>query len=562
MKDLVGSLGIPEHSLALFFLPATGKSMDRRSFLSSGLAVIGSVGALPRESSSAEPQGQSSATDTRGGQLLYNGIRLPDKWPPEVAWEDIKARKPLPDPSYLQSPPAVVPIDVGRQLFVDDFLIEKSTLTRAYHRAQYHSHNPVFTGGMIFSGGVWYDPEDHLFKMWYHHNGTSYTTSKDGIHWAPGELVLSGRTDSQMVWLDLEEKDPSKRFKMTRSVVANNDCRGQVYFSADGVHWRRVGQTGPWGDRSTFFYNPFRKVWVISARHGWGQPRARRYWEVSDLEKGPYWREPGQPTYAHLWAGSDSLDPQRPDYTIPCQLYNLDCVAYESMLLGLFTIWRGQPGPREKPNEVCVGFSRDGFSWSRPDRRPFCPVSETPGDWNYSNVQSAGGGCLIVGDRLYFYVSGRGKGQVTSLATLRRDGFASLDADGNGGTLTTRAVLFNGKHLFVNADVDTGTGELRAEIRDENGQVIPPFSRANSIAVRADKTLQAIRWEGATDLSAATGKPVKIRFLLKNGKLYSFWVSPDESGASHGYVAAGGPGFVGPTDTVGASVAARDIPPP
>jgi hypothetical protein len=231
-------------------------------------------------------------------------------------------------------------------------------------------------------------------------------------------------------------------------------------------------------------------------------------------------------------------------------------------LLGLFTIWRGQPGPREKPNEVCVGFSRDGFHWSRPDRQPFCPVSETPGDWNYSNVQSAGGCCLIVGDRLYFYVSGRGKGQVTSLATLRRDGFASLDADGRGGTLTTRAVLFGGMHLFVNADVDAGTGELRAEILDESGQVIPPFSRENSIPVRADKTLQAIRWQGATNLSSVTGKPVKLRFLLKSGKLYSFWVSPDLSGASHGYVAAGGPGFAGPTDTVGARVTAREVLPP
>ena len=41
------------------------------------------------------------------------------------------------------------------------------------------------------------------------------------------------------------------------------------------------------------------------------------------------------------------------------------------------------------------------------------------------------------------------------------------------------------------------------------------------------------------------------RFHLKNGSLYAFWVSPDESGASHGYVGAGGPGFTGPRDTVG-----------
>ena len=48
-----------------------------------------------------------------------------------------------------------------------------------------------------------------------------------------------------------------------------------------------------------------------------------------------------------------------------------------------------------------------------------------------------------------------------------------------------------------------------------------------------------------------SGKPVRFRFHLSNGSLYSFWVSPDKSGASHGYVGAGGPGLTGPTDTVG-----------
>ena len=57
--------------------------------------------------------------------------------------------------------------------------------------------------------------------------------------------------------------------------------------------------------------------------------------------------------------------------------------------------------------------------------------------------------------------------------------------------------------------------------------------------------------DGADDLSALAGKPVRFRFHLRNGSLYSFWVSPETSGASHGYVAAGGPGFTGPADTVG-----------
>jgi hypothetical protein len=38
---------------------------------------------------------------------------------------------------------------------------------------------------------------------------------------------------------------------------------------------------------------------------------------------------------------------------------------------------------------------------------------------------------------------------------------------------------------------------------------------------------------------------------LRNAALYAFWVTPDESGASHGYVAGGGPGLTGPTDTEG-----------
>jgi hypothetical protein len=67
----------------------------------------------------------------------------------------------------------------------------------------------------------------------------------------------------------------------------------------------------------------------------------------------------------------------------------------------------------------------------------------------------------------------------------------------------------------------------------------------------ADSTLSEVRWNGAPDLAAHTGKPVRLRFHLKSGRLYSFWVSPDKSGASHGYVAAGGPGYTSHRDIVG-----------
>jgi len=210
---------------------------------------------------------------------------------------------------------------------------------------------------------------------------------------------------------------------------------------------------------------------------------------------------------------------------------------------------------------VCVGFSRDGFHWDRPDRRAFLDVSERVGDWNWANVQSAGGCCLVVRDKLYFYVSGRrgvpGSSDPgvcsTGLATLRRDGFVSMDEGGPGssvqrvspaaapGTLTTRPVQFSGRYLFVN--LDAADGELRVELLDVDGRVIAPFSATASVPLRADSTNARVMWSHGGDLSPVAGKTVRFRFHLRRGRLYAFWVSPSTDGSSRGYLAAGGPGF-------------------
>lgn len=514
------------------------------------------------------------------GETLYNGIRLPATWPPK---DREPTYEPMPVP-YLASPPDVINISVGRQLFVDDFLIERHTLKRTHHTATYLADNPVVKPdkpwetkagnqncptAMVFSDGVWYDPRDRLFKMWYMGRycvTTCYATSKDGIHWDKPALdvvkgtniVDEGQRDSSTVWLDLFETDPARRFKMFYYPYRMASWY-EIFASADGIHWgKSVGHSGPTGDRATVFYNPFRKVWVYSIRaYAPGKiGRYRRYWECKDAVTGANWRE-GEPGF---WVGADRLDPRRPDLkSVKPELYNLDCVAYESVIVGLFSIWYGQPKDRAKPNEVYVGFSRDGYHWHRPLRKPIAGVSERYGDWNWANVQSAGGCCLIVGEKLYIYVSGRAgvRGSTSSgvcstgLATMRRDGFTSMNAGDSGGTLTTRTLTFTGKHLFVNANA--AGGELRAEALDADGKVIAPFTRDNCVPVTCDKTLQAVTWKGAADLSKLAGKPLKFRFHLRSGSLYAFWVTPDASGASHGYVAAGGPGFTGPTDTVGAA---------
>ena len=95
-------------------------------------------------------------------------------------------------------------------------------------------------------------------------------------------------------------------------------------------------------------------------------------------------------------------------------------------------------------------------------------------------------------------------------------------------------------------------GELRVEVLTLDGKPYGPFRAANCVPLRCDGTRQRVTWRGVENLARASGKNVRLRFTLTNGSLYSFWVTPDANGASHGYVAAGGPGFTGPTDTVGA----------
>ncbi|QHI70352.1 hypothetical protein [Tichowtungia aerotolerans] len=523
------------------------------------------------------------------GEVLYNGIQLPEVWPPEHI--DPRSKKPMPVP-YLDYPPEVIPIDVGRQLLVDDFLIEKTDLQRTFHYPEKYEGNPVlkpendledgagsgWAGATPKSGGLWWDPDAQLFKLWYEAGwlGTiCYATSKDGIHWdRPETDVLSGynqvlpfglKPDSWTVVRDWWTKDPDAKYKIFVRGPGGKPEGAMCFESPDGIHFGDYTMSGVMGDRSTMFYNPFRKKWVYSLRSSF-RGRSRHYWEADDFIDGCKWPdfdlkgaswEKGQPV---IWAASDELDPEDVEVKQGTQLYNLDAVAYESIMLGFYQIWRGPHNHQcfgvPKITELNFAYSRDGFHWARPDRNTAIESSREAGTWDRGYVQSLGNICVLRGDKIWFYYSGfagdesRPKGgmyanSAMGLATLRRDGFASMDTR-LSGELLTRPVTFSGKYLFVNADVPDGS--LQADVLDQNGNVV-----AETVAFTGDSTIQMMSLSNGSDLSALEGQPVRFRFKLDNGALYSFWVSKDESGRSDGYVAGGGPGYDGGIDTVGAA---------
>lgn len=536
-------------------------------------------------------------TDNKNKHTLYNGIELPAVWPP--ANQEPRSNEPMEVP-YLKNVPKVIPINVGRQLFIDNFLVESTTLKREFHAAERVKENPVLTPTTVDEtegkqnqrdvvylghGGVFYHPKKQRFEMFYTagwRGGLALATSKDLINWERPNLNLVGGNiilppgplragGDNSIWLDLNATDTMQRYKAIIERIVDGDWGGNfnkrtespthtLHTSPDGRIWSQGITTGRAADYCSIFYNPFRDVWVYSIKQNTPRGRARYYAEGENFLKGADWKQ------KVFWVNADKLDKPDPKIGDSAQLYSLNAVAYESILLGQFYIHLGpqnkiaDEGKFPKITEIKLGFSRDGFHWDRPTRENFIGSSRKVGDWERGYLHGTTGVLLVKGDKLYFPYTGYSgesrdghKGMYTGasigMATLRRDGFASMNAEKKTGALTTRPVVFDGEYLFVNAN--TANGELRVEILDENNKVIAPYTLANSIPVKTDKTLQRITWKNAENIARLKNQKVKFRFHLTNGKLYSFWVSPNEKGASRGYLGGGGPGYDGVLDDKG-----------
>ncbi|MEO6707363.1 MAG: hypothetical protein ABIN04_16100, partial [Ginsengibacter sp.] len=86
-------------------------------------------------------------------------------------------------------------------------------------------------------------------------------------------------------------------------------------------------------------------------------------------------------------------------------------------------------------------------------------------------------------------------------------------------------------------------GELRVEIQDSNGNIIPGFSAKDCIPMKGNSTKFLVTWKGKKNLSKIKNKIIKVKFYLTKGDLYSFLISPWSTGESRGYTAGGGPGL-------------------
>ncbi len=430
-------------------------------------------------------------------------------------------------------------------------------------------------------GSVIYDNEERLFKMWYvpepvgvfapapqgpaGDNPTCYAISEDGLHWQKplvGPLPALNRektnallfaTHVPSVTKDITESDPAKRYKMICYVNYPAAERGyHTKVSPDGIHWSPFSKTPicPAGDVITGYYDKTRRMYVTLGKIASpirGHKRRVFYLVTSaDFEN---WTKPELVLYPDLEDDAGSLariEQVRPMLDVPdnpaqmrTEFYGCGFHQTESCTLGfpwVITINNeARFGNQEGPFEIQLAITRDLKDWQRPFRIPCLPRG-TLGDWE-CGIQQTAASTVSVGDEVWLYYCGANythgtpvlyrqgntgrKTKYTSsigLAKWKRDRFVSADSGLRGGTLTTVPLVFSGDRLEINARTHA-QGNIQVEFLDAAQRPIEGFTISQP--VQGDNLRHQVQWKDNSP-AALKGRPVSIRFHIKDAELFAF----------------------------------------
>ena len=433
------------------------------------------------------------------------------------------------------------------ELFVDDHLVASKTgVTRTYHPFKKHPGNPIMIAdqpwehNVIAAMTVLQGENGSGYRMWYYcwtkrgdpdRSHWLYATSQDGIRWEKPKLGLepwkmNGSKDNNMVAAGgsvmhtPNDPDPARRYKAISS--------GKYLFSSspDGIHWEPLSKKQAFsaGDTGHVMWDPLTSKYRGYAKVGGDAVGLRRravgYSESTGYESWPAMR---------LIMAPDDFDDRwiKPGSIQRTHFYNCPVIAYQNMYLGFLMIYRAEDdeGYFHGPIFVELVTSRDGIHWLREegDRPPILPCGPAP-SWDHGMVFA--GSLLMAGDEMRLYYSGYDGyhdylpfHSAVGLATLRKDGFASLDGGDNPGEVTTKRLKGLKGKLRLNCEAAAGL--LQVEVLDANGKVLPGYRRMDSNEPRGDGVNQVITWAEHDELPAGDD-PLQLRFFLKNVSLYSF----------------------------------------
>ncbi len=179
----------------------------------------------------------------------------------------------------------------------------------------------------------------------------------------------------------------------------------------------------------------------------------------------------------------------------------------------------------DDPVDCELAWSRDARNWQRVcPGEPFIPRGPK-GTYDYGCIFAAAYP-IVQGDDIRVYYLGNDdthhawRGGYLCLAHLPLDRFAGMRADGDRpAIIETVPLTIDAPTLELN--LDASQGECAVEILDENADPIPGFTQSDAVPHRnCDGLRLPATWRNA-NLSQLRGRPIRLRFHLRNAALYA-----------------------------------------
>jgi hypothetical protein len=354
---------------------------------------------------------------------------------------------------------------------------------------------------------------------------TRYCESRDGIRWTRPELGLVEIDGSKRNNVILHEPpfchnfspfldtrpgvDPAQRFKALAGTVRSSLV---AFVSADGIRWKklrdepviRYTKEYAFDSQNVSFWSELEGKYVCYFRH-FLDKKLRSVCRTTS-ENYLDWTEP-EPLRPNL--------PGEHIYTTLTHPYFRAPHIYVALPTRFFP-------DRGESTDVLFMTARGPGPFDRTFREAFIRPGLDPARWgNRSNYAALN-------------VVPTGPGEMSIYMTpfrrfaLRTDGFASVRAGADEGEMLTKLLTFQGNRLHLNFATSAG-GVIRTEIQDEHGQPLPGLSLDDSQPLVGDSIERPVAFNGAggETLKSHMGKPVRLRFVMREANLYALRFDSD-----------------------------------
>ncbi len=473
-------------------------------------------------------------------------------------------------------------ISSRRELFVDQYLIERLDgvrleLHRPMRREVVFRTDAPWEGNSGCYQSVFRDGD--IFRVYYrggHVNPSKayekekrsweilcMAESRDGIHWTRPELnvvefqgskknnldldanmvrEIGGRPSHTSVFKDTNPDCPDgERYKIV--IVGSKPKKGlYLLVSADGVHFQLKSQqpfttSGAFDSQNLMFWDSVGKVYREYHRdfdHGVRGIRTAAS-PAPDSFPEPHWLEyPG--------AAEQALYTNQilPYYRAP-HIFMGFPLRYDDR--GWSPSMNQLPGLEERQyrasksrrygtalTDAAFMSSRDGVTFARWYEAFIRPGPATKDTWVYGDnfvfwgmLQTKSDLEGAPDDISLYATEGYWEGDSISFRryTLRQDGFVSVHAGGKAGSLLTKPLVFEGSQLHLNF-ATSAMGSIQIEIQDAEGKPVKGFAMKDCPEFFGDTIDRTVTWKDNKDMSSLAGKPVRLRFEIKDADIFSF----------------------------------------